>query len=556
MLIIAPEDGAIIHVNQAAVDFYGWSGEQFLALHIDDLNTLPVEEIREEMANALTIKRDHFNFRHRLADGSIRDVEVYSGPVQFDGREQLYSIVHDVTEQRRITEEMANVARRSEAMLALPAALEGLDETAFLQRGQALAEELTDSDISFFHFVHEDEAAIEFVAWSRRLPDEPRESLYESHYPISDAGAWADALRKRRPVIFNDCVKAPDRRGLPDGYAELKRLISVPVMERGSVVMLVGVGNKPTEYTDRDVETVQLIANEIWRIVQRQRSEQSTREALEAQRALNRQLKDAQAQLLQSEKMASIGQLAAGVAHELNNPIGFVKSNLGSLENYLQDLFTIVDACTGMENGGDEHFAALEKIRALKQEKDYDFLRSDVFALLAESRDGLVRVAKIVQDLKDFSRAGDAEWQEADLHQGLESTLNIVWNELKYKCTVNKEYGDIPPISCIPAQLNQVFMNLLVNASQSIVEHGEITLRTGRRDGEVFVVIADTGAGIPQENLRRIFEPFFTTKPVGKGTGLGLSLAYGIVSRHHGRIEVDSVVGKGTTFTIWLPIAQ
>jgi PAS domain S-box-containing protein len=282
-------------------------------------------------------------------------------------------------------------------------------------------------------------------------------------------------------------------------------------------------------------------------ISRRKAQEEELRQNLERQVQLNKKLEEAHNQLLQSEKLASIGQLAAGVAHELNNPIGFVHSNLGSLDGYLQDLFAIIDAS---ESEGD----ALAAVQRLKAEKDYTFVKRDIGALMAESRDGLARVRKIVQDLKDFSRVGEAEWQWADLHKGLDSTLNIVWNELKYKCTVRKEYGELPEVHCLPSQLNQVFMNLLVNAGQAIVDHGEITIRTGRDGDRVWVEVGDTGAGIPQENLNRIFEPFFTTKPVGKGTGLGLSLSYGIVVKHRGKIEVKSVVGKGSTFRVILPI--
>ncbi|MBI4997895.1 MAG: PAS domain-containing protein [Rhodocyclales bacterium] len=287
-------------------------------------------------------------------------------------------------------------------------------------------------------------------------------------------------------------------------------------------------------------------------ISRRKAQEEELRQNLDRQVQLNKRLEEAHSQLLQSEKLASIGQLAAGVAHELNNPIGFVHSNLGSLEGYLQDLFAIIDA--GEPPAAASGGKALEAVQRLKAEKDYAFIKRDVGELMAESKDGLARVRKIVQDLKDFSRVGEAEWQWTDLHKGLDSTLNIVWNELKYKCTVKKEYGDLPEVHCLPSQLNQVFMNLLVNAGQAIVERGEITIRTGRDEASVWVAVSDTGAGIPQENLNRIFEPFFTTKPVGKGTGLGLSLSYGIVVKHRGRIEVESEVGKGSTFRVILPI--
>jgi|GEM_PF-5253498 len=287
-------------------------------------------------------------------------------------------------------------------------------------------------------------------------------------------------------------------------------------------------------------------------INERKRHEQETAASLNHLRELNAKLTEAQNQLLQSEKMASIGQLAAGVAHELNNPIGFVSSNLGSLESYLKDIFAIIAAYEAAAAA--LQAPPLEAVRALKAQKDYEYLKTDIVQLMAESKDGLNRVAKIVRDLKDFSRAGDASFQWADLHQGLESTLNIVWNELKYKCTIKKEYGVLPQVWCVPSQINQIFMNLLVNAAHAIPEKGEITIRTRQQGEEVFVAISDTGTGIAPEHLNRIFEPFFTTKPVGKGTGLGLSLAYSIAQKHQGRIEVHSEPGKGTTFTLWLPI--
>jgi PAS domain S-box-containing protein len=289
-------------------------------------------------------------------------------------------------------------------------------------------------------------------------------------------------------------------------------------------------------------------------INERKRHERETAAALARLRELNAKLTEAQNQLLQSEKMASIGQLAAGVAHELNNPIGFVSSNLGSLEDYLQDIFAIIAAYEEAEAAVGDQCPQLDTVRALKDNKNFDYLRSDIVQLMTESKDGLARVAKIVRDLKDFSRAGDATFRWADLHQGIDSTLNVVWNELKYKCTVKKDYGELPQVWCVLSQLNQVFMNLLVNAAHAIPDKGEITLRTGRTGDEVFVAVADTGIGIAPENINRVFEPFFTTKPVGKGTGLGLSLAYSIVQKHQGHIEVQSEPGKGTTFTVWLPI--
>ena len=269
----------------------------------------------------------------------------------------------------------------------------------------------------------------------------------------------------------------------------------------------------------------------------------------------NRKLEEAQFQLLQSEKLASIGQLAAGVAHEINNPIGFINSNLGTLGDYVESLLAIDAAYAQAQHALDPSVQlAFEPVSALKTSLDYAFMVDDLRQLIKESRDGLERVKTIVRDLKDFARVGSAEWAWADIHQGLESTLNIVWNELKYKATVEREYGTLPRVHCIPSQLNQVFMNLLVNAAHAIEGQGVIRVRTGCNDKQVWVEVIDTGIGIPPKNINRIFDPFFTTKALGKGTGLGLSLAWGIVQRHRGSIEVQSEPGKGTTFKVLLPI--
>ena len=269
---------------------------------------------------------------------------------------------------------------------------------------------------------------------------------------------------------------------------------------------------------------------------------------------LNEQLESAHIQLLQSEKMASIGQLAAGVAHEINNPVGFVNSNMGTLSKYISNLFKVIDAYESAESKVGPN--TCPEVSAIKKTVDFNFLKEDIPSLLKESQDGLARVTRIVQDLKDFSHVEEANWQLSNIEQGMDSTLNVVSNEIKYKAGVVRQYAGIPEVECMPSQLNQVFLNLLMNAAQAIENKGTITVRTGVSGKEVWVEIEDTGKGISPENINRIFDPFFTTKPVGKGTGLGLSLSYGIVQKHHGRIEVKSEVGHGTTFRVSLPMTQ
>jgi PAS domain S-box-containing protein len=500
--------------------------------------------------------------------------------------------------------------RRSLALIDLPKQAEALEEQEFMQYALEQTEALTGSQIGFMHFINDDNESIELIAWSKNTLAKNCTAVADRHYPISAAGIWADAARSHEPVIVNDYARVVKRNALPAGHSVMSRLLSVPVIESGKVRMITGVGNKADNYSAYDVETVQLIGNETWRIVCRQRTDKALRLAMQVvnaspvvcfrwaatdgwpiifvsenvrqwgytpeqlqscqpafasivhpddlarvaeevlknvaagmtgyeqeyrlitaenkviwvvdrtqvtrdqlslpifydgvltditerkrqqllvadtlahQQQLNKRLEEANNQLLQSEKMASIGQLAAGIAHELNNPIGFVHSNLGTLDGYLHDLMTIIDAYDAATSSQGESCPHLKPIQQLREEHDFEFVREDIFKLLSESKDGLSRVRKIVQDLKTFSRVGEQEWQEADLQQGIDSTLNIVWNELKYKCQIIKEYGDIPPVYCLISQLNQVFMNLLVNAGHAIDVKGTITIRTRRLKGK------------------------------------------------------------------------
>jgi two-component system, NtrC family, sensor kinase len=277
-----------------------------------------------------------------------------------------------------------------------------------------------------------------------------------------------------------------------------------------------------------------------------------------------KRLEETQAHMIQSEKMASIGQLAAGVAHEINNPTGFVSSNLKTLLDYQQDIAKLIGkyhmfADNLQKNGmfdslSDEVKENIQELKVFEDDIDLQYILEDITDLIGDCREGTDRIKKIVLDLKDFAHPGEDKIQTLDINNGLESTLNVVNNEIKYKATVLKDFGDIPAIKGYPQQLNQVFMNILVNAAQAIEKKGEITIRTAQVENQVEVKISDTGSGIAEENLQKIFDPFFTTKDVGKGTGLGMNIAYNIVKKHHGTIAVDSQVGKGTTFTIRLPV--
>lgn len=268
-------------------------------------------------------------------------------------------------------------------------------------------------------------------------------------------------------------------------------------------------------------------------------------------------LREMQTQLLQQDKLATIGQLAAGVAHEINNPIGFVSSNMISLGKYIEKYNRYIDLIEQEIRAGSSGILP-EKIQELRRSLKLDYVMRDINLLIDENNDGIDRVKRIVQDLRTFSRADSSVMGSAELNSCMDSTINIVINEIKYAAELRREYGDLPRVSCNVQQINQVFMNLLINAAQAIQakgdEVGEIVIRSWSDDKNVFVSVSDTGCGIPPENCDKIFNAFYTTKEVGKGTGLGLSISSGIIRKHGGEIMLSSEVGVGSTFTIRLPI--
>ena len=258
------------------------------------------------------------------------------------------------------------------------------------------------------------------------------------------------------------------------------------------------------------------------------------------------ELQQTQSQLIQSEKMAALGTMVAGVCHEINNPINFVYANMPILEGYLNDLKELIKL---YKEGADK-----KEIEAFEQEIDLDFLLSDLDSLTGNCQEGAERVRQIVLDLRNFSRLDEAEQKEADIHEGIDSTLTIVHNRFKNRIIVHREFGEIPKILCYPGQLNQVILNLLTNAADAVEGEGEVWIKTWLEADCVKICVRDTGPGIPPNIRPNIFNPFFTTKPVGGGTGLGLTVSHQIIERHGGQIEVESELGAGTTFTISIPV--
>jgi PAS domain S-box-containing protein len=330
--------------------------------------------------------------------------------------------------------------------------------------------------------------------------------------------------------------------------------------ERETAKIISCLGNviaERTQWLNENNKTLQ------WEVDKRSEIEKELRRSRSELQYTVKQLQKTQAQIIQSEKMASIGQLAAGVAHEINNPVAFMSSNLNAMAQYqsqladiLQKSMEIIGALGDSRDAQqlpDAMAAAVAEVQALAEQMDLEFLFEDFPQLIEESQEGALRIRKIVGDLKDFAHPGEQHRVAADINQGLDTTINIAWNEIKYKAELIRDYGEIPPVTCYPQQINQVFMNLLVNAAQALEKDGRIVVRTRYVDGQVVIQISDNGCGIPEAIKPKIFDPFFTTKEIGKGTGLGLNMAYNIIKKHKGKIEVDSTEGRGTTFTIILP---
>ncbi|MGH9873869.1 MAG: sensor histidine kinase, partial [Pyrinomonadaceae bacterium] len=263
------------------------------------------------------------------------------------------------------------------------------------------------------------------------------------------------------------------------------------------------------------------------------------------------ELERLQGQLVHTEKMASLGQLSAGIAHELNNPAGFIYGNVDILRDYLKDLERLLAVYDEISLPPE----AASLVAAVKTEISYQRLSGELISIIVDCREGAQRICDVVKNLRLFSRLDEAELKKVDIHEGLDSTIRLLSRYYSAgRIVLRRDYGNLPMVNCYAGQLNQVWMNLLGNAAQAVNDGGEVSVSTSVDGNWISVVISDTGDGIPDADLPRIFDPFFTTKPVGEGTGLGLSISYGIIERHGGAITVMSEVGAGTTFTVKIPV--
>ncbi|CAD6876509.1 ATP-binding protein [Methylomonas fluvii] len=532
MLLVEPSELRIIVANKVVEKMLGYSEDELLAMPITAIeSSLQDVFYWEDVRNGLYLDIETQDGLYQCADGSMLTMTKSVKVIDHEGSPLILVQARDVQNEHKAEDALAQILSQLRATLESTGngilVIDWHGKIANMNRQFSSMWGISDELL----LEREEADILEFIAGLVAEPEVFRMRLQE----LVGNSETEDILSLKDGRIF-ECRSRPQYLGehiigRVFGFNDITERKRAEEALRDS-------RDELEEQVRKRTESLQMANTQL--LAEKARQEE-----------LISQLEETQMQLLQSEKMASIGQLAAGVAHEINNPIGFVNSNLSTLQEYVDGMLALLAAYERIE--GSLVNEALQKITHLKQEINIGYLREDIGDLLAESLDGLQRVRRIVKDLKDFSHVGELEQQSANLEAGLDSTLNVVWNEIKYKADVVKEYGGIPEINCIASQLNQVFMNLLINAVQAIEDHGLITIRTAYDEQSVWIEVEDTGKGIKPEQLGKIFDPFFTTKSVGMGTGLGLSLSYGIVKKHNGRIEVKSELGKGTCFRVFLP---
>jgi len=528
-LLIDPYTGSIVDANKAAAAFYGWSVEELRMMLIQDINTFSPEEVKDEMKKARSTGKNKFSFRHRRANGSIRDVEVLSSKIKIAAKDLLYSIIHDVTERNRY--EQLNAFRLRILQLAETSSTDEL-LTATLDE----AEKLTGSSIGFVFFVAEDQNNLLLQTVSTNtLQNMCKAEGKGQHYPLNNAGVWADAVRERKAIIHNDYLSLEHRKGMPEGHAEIRRELVIPVTRDEKIVAIMGVGNKLTDYEDTDIVMVEALANQVWDIV--------------AKKIAEEEKKKLAAQLQHTSKMEAIGQLAAGIAHEINNPLNFITLNEYNLIEDFNDLREILDAYRLIIKKFEGIAAVSEEIVQLHEKEntlDIDELLKEIPKTLEASKNGVERIKNITQSMRNFSYKNTQNTlRPVDINNAIQDSLNITKNEYLHIATIETTLEKIPPVNGNLSQINQVLLNLIINSLHAIKARkrnspGNITIKTWATERHVYCSVSDDGEGIPEEIKDHIFEPFFTTKVPGKGTGLGLSISYDIiVHKHDGTLSCE-----------------
>jgi len=549
MIVIDPETGAIVDANQAAADFYGWSITELLQMSIQQINTFSPDAIRRELQKWEVMEQNCMSFRHRRADGSIRDVEIFAKKIEVKGRPLIYDIVHDVT-----------VRRRFEAIAAIRIRM--LEQAKTVSVGELLqsaldeVEKITDSSVGFAHLVTEDQTSLLAQTFSSNTLEHTGgdTDVLDDIYPLSMAGVWADAVRERRVVIHNDYASLEHRKGMPEKHLPIRREMVVPVVRCGVVKAIMGVGNKPSNYDEDDARWVQSVVDHAWDIIEKKLAEEEYLRLEE--------------QLHHSRKMEMVGQLASGIAHEINNPLNFIKINFETLKEYLADFLSlfveyrkVTNACVAAGSCDDSVLKNLRRVQQKDAEIGIDVCIGEIRDIFSDSERGVDRIKKIVEGMRSLSYRHDADKKVlSDFNKGITETLIVTRHEYRFCADIVTNLENLPLVPCIPDQINQVQLNLIVNGAHAIQQQqrsskGTITIHTWSDKNNVYCSIADDGPGIPAAIRSQIFNPFFTTKAAGKGTGLGLSISWDIiVNKHKGTLSVECPQKGGTVFTFSLPL--
>ncbi len=518
--IMDVESRRIVQANKSFHQLLGYTAEEVLELTVYDIIAASVQSIDERITRIAHLREIVTGERlYKQKTGGIIPVRISVNPITFNGRSALCTMMNDITVQKRREEEL----RTSE------------------ERFRLISENVADCIISFTTTGDCLYASPSLIKLGYDASLLQGEHIFTKVHPEDlarvkeeiEAVQWSMA---HRPTEF--------RFRRQDGsWVTVEATISLLIDDAGSKILMVM----------RDITERKQNEAELHRVL-----DSVKRKNEEIERTVQR-LKQMQSGLVQSEKLASIGQLTAGIAHEINNPLAFVSSNLNRFAEYYQEIRTHLRAWQDFGAIAREQAGLRPALDVLEEEGvrlDLDFIDRDFTELMKHTIEGSSRIKRIVDQLRGFSHMATNDFTMADINQTLDETLTLVWNEIKYKTTIHKEYGSLPEIPCSIGEIKQVFVNLLVNAAHAIPEKGEITLRTVLASGAIRVMITDTGMGMTQDTIKRIFDPFYTTKPVGKGTGLGLWIVTTIMEKHHGAISVESEVGVGTTFTLTLPLEQ
>ncbi len=546
MIVLDADSGNIVDANQAAADFYGWGVDELRTMNIFKINNSSYEVVQKEMERWKDMEQRSMSFRHRRADGSIRDVEVYGKKIKIMGRSLVYDIVHDVTLRNRIE----TVAQMRIRLLEMA---KSHSVTELMQFTIDEVEWLTESSFGFGFIVGEDQDSIIQASYSTNtLQHACKVPTRTARFSLNNAGVWADAVRERRGVIHNDYPSLTHRKGMPEGHVELKRELVVPVIRNQKIVAILGVGNKLVDYDEDEIVWVSSLADQAWDII--------------ANKIKDDEQKKLQFKLQHAIKMEMIGQLAAGIAHEINNPLNFITLNEYNLREDFNDLRELVGQYRRIIEKVERLPAVIEEVGLLlKKEREFDIeeLLKSIPETLEKSQNGLERIKSITNSMRSYSFKNVMEQLSSlNLNKVIHEALVIAKSEYILIATIALQLEELPQLICDSSQISQVVLNLIINSCHAIQSQnrnspGQILIKTWATADNIFCSVTDDGPGISDTIKERIFEPFFTTKEPGKGTGLGLNISYDIiVNKHKGNILVDSPPEGGTVFTFSLPIKQ